>query len=555
MKRIFAVISACAVLFCFAACAPPEQTPDGFLLDGGYAVVYDEDSPAMYEAAKSVQTAIREAYGATALLRPDSVAKSGKEIVLGNTSRGDLSEGLRLRDFEVRVSQSGDITIGGGEESAVVAGAADFIGKYLGEKHAFTAEDSYIYRYDYEYDSVTVNGSDLLSFTVVYGGEAAQAVASRLLARVADGLGEELTACAEEDSDGGREIRIGIGDEEGNPVFSDSDYALYMNGEDLVLNATERGLASTNAGDALLSLFSAEAENGALAVEVGTAFSITEGEQYSMEFVSAERTAVVREGVHLYEFHYKNAGGDPVIVYAAEIKANSGCTLAAATVNDGYEVGNNLSQTVLGMAEAAQANGKNVMCAVNSGFFALSGNKQPEGVVVKDGQVLYQGSGVYTREWWGLTKSGEIVFGEYYDLYIDNDPKKGFRDDLQQATAGNHLLWLEGEEVEIVDSDTFLLGANPRSCFLVRENGDIVIFVADGRYEGSAGLTMEEEQEIARRMGAYSALNLDGGGSSQLVLPTGENGALEVVNRPLGAASDSSGHRMVADGILVLFLG
>ena len=109
--------------------------------------------------------------------------------------------------------------------------------------------------------------------------------------------------------------------------------------------------------------------------------------------------------------------------------------------------------------------------------------------------------------------------------------------------------------MEIIDSDTALLGANPRSCFLVRENGDIVIFVADGRYEGSAGLTMAEEQEIARRMGAYSALNLDGGGSSQLVLPTGENGALEVVNRPLGAASDSSGHRMVADGILVLFPG
>lgn len=554
MKRFYAVLAAIVVAFCFTACKEPDPPQaDGFLLEG-YSIVYDAENDLMYNAAKRLQTAIKGAYNATAMLKPDTQGAAGKEIVLGDTDRGALSEGLLLRDFKVDVSKNGGIAIGGGQPAAVSDGVDDFIEKFLGTAHAFTESDSYVFRYDYAFRSISINGEDILDYTVVYSEASAAGgkIAADLSEKIADKMGVLLDMRDVAQSDGGKEIRIGVGDETGNPVFSDYDYALYADGDDLVLNATEKALAATDAGEQLLALFDGDAADGVLNVSVSTEFTVREGAKYSMEFVSARRSAVVREGVNLYEFHYKNKSGKPVIVYAAEIKADSGCTFAAGTVNDGYEIGNNLSQSVLGMAKSAQANGKNVVCAVNSGFFAISGDQHQEGVIVKDGKVLYQGSGVYAREWWGLTKSGEIVFGEYYDLYVNGNPKEGFRDDLMQATAGNHLLWKDGEKVKIEDPDTALLNANPRSCFLTRENGDAVIFVADGRYSGSAGLTMEETQEIAMRMGAYNALNLDGGGSSTLVMPTGASNALQVVNKPLGNAGVEANLRKVADSILVL---
>ncbi len=56
--------------------------------------------------------------------------------------------------------------------------------------------------------------------------------------------------------------------------------------------------------------------------------------------------------------------------------------------------------------------------------------------------------------------------------------------------------------------------------------------VVDGRQTQSRGVDLDELARMMRGLGAVQALNLDGGGSSTLVV----NG--EVVNRPVGGTAE-----------------
>jgi hypothetical protein len=89
----------------------------------------------------------------------------------------------------------------------------------------------------------------------------------------------------------------------------------------------------------------------------------------------------------------------------------------------------------------------------------------------------------------------------------------------------------------------FVASRHPRTLAGVKRDGTVVLTVVDGRRAGwSAGVTLPEAARVMRALGARDALNLDGGGSTGMVVRG------EVVNRP----SDPSGERAVSDGIFVL---
>jgi hypothetical protein len=83
---------------------------------------------------------------------------------------------------------------------------------------------------------------------------------------------------------------------------------------------------------------------------------------------------------------------------------------------------------------------------------------------------------------------------------------------------------------------------HPRSAAgFARDSATLYLVAVDGRQEASVGATLEELATILRDLGAHDALNLDGGGSTALVV----GGAL--ANVP----SDSSGERPVGNVIAV----
>jgi Phosphodiester glycosidase/SPOR domain len=83
---------------------------------------------------------------------------------------------------------------------------------------------------------------------------------------------------------------------------------------------------------------------------------------------------------------------------------------------------------------------------------------------------------------------------------------------------------------------------NPRTIAGVDAHGRILLATIDGRAVDSLGLSIAESAAVASALGMREAVNLDGGGSTTMVV----DGA--VINHP----SDATGERPVGDAVLVL---
>lgn len=121
-----------------------------------------------------------------------------------------------------------------------------------------------------------------------------------------------------------------------------------------------------------------------------------------------------------------------------------------------------------------------------------------------------------------------------------------------QAVGGFPLLVRDSVIVPGVDSAgaASFRGVNPRTAAGYAANGRrLLLVVIDGRQVGySAGTTTRETAMLMRDLGAREAINLDGGGSTAMVVRDATTGALRVVNKP----SDAAGERPVADALAVL---
>jgi exopolysaccharide biosynthesis protein len=89
---------------------------------------------------------------------------------------------------------------------------------------------------------------------------------------------------------------------------------------------------------------------------------------------------------------------------------------------------------------------------------------------------------------------------------------------------------------------TFVTDRHPRSAVASLADGRILLAVVDGRQAASVGMSLAELARLLLEHGATDAMNLDGGGSTTMVVKG------RIVNHP----SDATGERPVSDAILVL---
>jgi hypothetical protein len=117
-------------------------------------------------------------------------------------------------------------------------------------------------------------------------------------------------------------------------------------------------------------------------------------------------------------------------------------------------------------------------------------------------------------------------------------------DSADHVVNGAGLLRVKGRsiadwDVERLSGPSFITTKHPRTLIGVDRRGDIWLVVVDGRQATSGGMTFADLQRLADRLELTDALNLDGGGSSTMVVGT------RIVNRP----SDAKGPRAVSDAI------
>jgi len=105
--------------------------------------------------------------------------------------------------------------------------------------------------------------------------------------------------------------------------------------------------------------------------------------------------------------------------------------------------------------------------------------------------------------------------------------------EVTNALSGGPALLKDGSNRITVNEEVFfgssILDIHPRTAAGIGENGELFILVVDGRQGASRGVSLTELAAIMRAFGVRDALNLDGGGSSTLVVRN------ELLNSPEGS--------------------
>ena len=116
-------------------------------------------------------------------------------------------------------------------------------------------------------------------------------------------------------------------------------------------------------------------------------------------------------------------------------------------------------------------------------------------------------------------------------------------------TAGPLLIWHDTLQY-MRDDRTFVTNRHNRTAVGIREDGTVLLLVADGRFKQAEGLSLTELQQLLRWLGCRDALNLDGGGSTTMYLNLGDYQG--VINCPSdNMLFNHAGERGVSNAVLV----
>jgi hypothetical protein len=170
--------------------------------------------------------------------------------------------------------------------------------------------------------------------------------------------------------------------------------------------------------------------------------------------------------------------------------------------------------------------------------------RTPRGGVLPAGTHSIQAIGALAQGLTNLAQPGRKLTiksrlaGDRADYVINGGPEL-VRGGRQHATPNRDGMVRPGDP-------SFYYGwaakRNPRTIAGVDNKGRILLATVDGRATTSLGLSIAESAALAEALGMRDAINLDGGGSTTMVV------GHKVINTP----SDATGERPVGDAILVL---
>lgn len=533
VSALVASLTAFALLFGISACGGKEPQRE---IGEDYVIVYASGDMRASGAAGSVAAAVKESLGAELPVRSDSSAAAEKEILVGAV------QGREYSDYAARMPKKGGWYVGvfgddvyiqtdsGSYDDAVRAFASYFLGVPL-EDGANVSSSG-----DYAVDGMTLCGAPAGFYDIVYpfADVAARSAAEDLSAWILENVGYELPV--RDENTEGSACELFVGAEYGGTLAADEYAAVFS--ENSVKIAAESGIVEDAVASFITRFFAAG--EGDIVLSASAEAQVCKCWEYlatGLEKVQTLENAQVAEGVSYEKFRMEDGSGNAVTAFMLVAEAGAGWRVRAAT-HPGYTASERLLSTVQNTAQSLEDEGETVLFACNGGFFRANRGNIPESVLIRDGENL-SATGSYGEEghgFFGVTKSGEIVIGTYEEL-------GRIWQDLQQAVGSRGLLLQDGKLYDICYGASDALGESrhPRTAVGLRENGDLVFVVADGRQAGySVGLNLCDLAKLMRSLGAADALNLDGGGSSSFVLR--ENGALTLKNSP--SDLDGSGNRV-----------
>lgn len=198
-------------------------------------------------------------------------------------------------------------------------------------------------------------------------------------------------------------------------------------------------------------------------------------------------------------------------IYVAQIKTSLVTSLRTAFAKNAY--GRNVTATTSETAESVGA-----ILAVNGDYYGA----REKGYVIRNG-VLYREEGREGQEDLVLYQDGSMAVIREGEVSAEELVSQG----AWQVWSFGPALIENGEiAVSTTDEVAKAMQDNPRTAIGILENGDYVMVVSDGRTDASEGLSLYELADFLKGLGAVTAYNLDGGGSSTMVYQG------ELVNQP-----------------------
>lgn len=198
-------------------------------------------------------------------------------------------------------------------------------------------------------------------------------------------------------------------------------------------------------------------------------------------------------------------------IYVADVVLSSPAYLRTAFAQDVY--GKNVTEKT-----SVIASENNAVLAVNGDYCGA----RESGYVLRNG-VLYRDRAARDQEDLVIYSDGSLEIVRESDISAEALLENGA---VQVLSFGPALV--EDGEVSVSAGEEVgrARASNPRTAIAVVEELHYLFIVSDGRTDESAGLSLSELAGFVRELGAQTAYNLDGGGSSTMVF----NG--QVVNRP-----------------------
>lgn len=190
-------------------------------------------------------------------------------------------------------------------------------------------------------------------------------------------------------------------------------------------------------------------------------------------------------------------------------------------------------QVLTKMAAEMSTSSHPVYAMVNGDFCDNRTPIRPRGPVHSEGEILAQGYSLdYSKpayykhqgvSYLGVTFDGQMTIGPTADY-------ESAKSTLKECTGGG-LILVKDFEIQggLVEWNT---DRDPRTAVGYTSDNIVWILAVDGRHKGTEGMSYEEMASIFHGLGCKDAVNLDGGGSTEMVLRHPYSGKIIICNWP-----------------------
>lgn len=159
---------------------------------------------------------------------------------------------------------------------------------------------------------------------------------------------------------------------------------------------------------------------------------------------------------------------------------------------------------------------------------------KPSTIIPEKGYIIASSNATTMGQMLNSFKEGQTVS---LNIELDYSP-----DNIEWAFGALNYLVKDGQLNEISDE---ALGKNPRTAIgFNKDNSEMIMVTIDGRNKNYVGVKQTELAQIMLDLGAYNAVNMDGGGSTTMGVDFLKNSNVTVVNIP----SDGR-ERKIASGV------